>query len=191
MNREQLCHVLRSAAEVAGVVDLLVIGSQAVLGTYPEWRLPDAATRSVETDVAVDLALAGNPDGIDEEDVAMRINGAIGEGSHFHRTNGYYGEGVERVTATLTPGWRDRLVAVNCADLLTNDVAAVGWCLEANDLWLSKAAAGRPKDHEFCLALAAEGLVDLDEIQRRATHLSGAEARNAGIVLTRSRAGQS
>src|SRR5258705_312079 len=38
------------------VVDLVVIGSQAVLGTFEEWRLPIEATRSVEADIAVDLA---------------------------------------------------------------------------------------------------------------------------------------
>lgn len=96
MTREQLDHLLRAAAEIAGVRDLVVIGSQAVLGTHPDWELPEEATRSVEADIAVDLVLAGVGEGDgDATELADRIDGAIGEGSSFHRMYGYYAQGVE------------------------------------------------------------------------------------------------
>ena len=171
MNRQQLCHVLRAAADIVGVVDLVVIGSQAVLGTFEEWHLPAEATRSVEADIAVDIATANAPDDLDESGLADLIDGAIGEGSAFHQTYGYYAQGVETITATLTDGWRDRLVPINCESATDDTVAAVGWCLEINDLWLSKAAAGRPKDYEFCLALASDNLVNLETIERRISGL--------------------
>jgi hypothetical protein len=44
MKREQLEHVLRAASQIAGDPDILVIGSQSVLGAIPEERLPPAAT---------------------------------------------------------------------------------------------------------------------------------------------------
>lgn len=187
MNREQLCHVLRAAAEVTGFTDLVVIGSQAVLGTYEEWLLPVEATRSAETDIAVDIALAGAAATDDETELADRIDGAIGEGSMFHQSFGYYGQGVETITATLTTGWRDRLVPLNCNRADGVEVDAVGWCLEINDLWLSKAAAGREKDHDFCLALAAQGLVDLDQIERRLGELAGRDRENARVLFVRAR----
>ena len=187
MNRAQLCHVLRAAAEVTGATDLIVIGSQAVLGTYEEWRLPSEATRSVEADIAVDLILAPDATDTDESRLADRIDGSIGEGSMFHQSFGYFGQGVETSTATMTAGWRDRLVALNCDAVSGGGVDAVGWCLEINDLWLSKAAAGREKDLEFCLALAADGLVDLDEIERRSDQLAGRERDNARVAIVRSR----
>jgi hypothetical protein len=97
MNRSQLEHALRAAADASGVRDLIVIGSQAVLGSYPDWELPVEATRSAEVDVAVDLLIARIEGGdLDDTDLADRIDGPLGEGSPFHQTNGYYVHGVER-----------------------------------------------------------------------------------------------
>lgn len=185
MNRQQLCHVLRAAADVVGVVDLVVIGSQAVLGTFEEWHLPIEATRSVEADIAIDLATAKVADDLEESRLADRIDCAIGEGSAFHQTYGYYAQGVETITATLTDGWRDRLVPINCESATDDTIVAVGWCLEINDLWLSKAAVGRPKDYEFCLALAADDLVNLETIERRISGLPVDAQPTARSVLAR------
>lgn len=44
MNREQLAHVLRSAAQIVDDPEILVVGSQAILGTYDDTLLPDEAT---------------------------------------------------------------------------------------------------------------------------------------------------
>jgi hypothetical protein len=46
VNREQLAHVLRSAATIAADPDILVVGSQAILGTYDHRALPDGGTGS-------------------------------------------------------------------------------------------------------------------------------------------------
>ena len=48
---------------------------------------------------------------------------------------------------------------------MTNGVVAL--CLELHDLWLAKAVEGRPKDYEFCRALANKGLVDQETLQTR------------------------
>lgn len=157
MRRTELEHLLRAAASIVGVTDLVVIGSQAILGAYPEWELPSDATRSVEADLAVDVQIAHLDAAADETELADRIDGAIGEGSMFHRTYGYYAQGVETTTAVLGAGWRDRLVPVICE---AAETAVVGWCLDPHDLWVSKAVAGREKDREFCAALAHAGLVD-------------------------------
>jgi hypothetical protein len=52
VRREQLEHVLRAASQIADDPHVLVIGSQSVLGSLPEERLPLAATASIEVDVA-------------------------------------------------------------------------------------------------------------------------------------------
>lgn len=52
MNREQLEHVLRAAARIAADPDVLVIGSQSLLGAITHDQLPLAATASMEVDVA-------------------------------------------------------------------------------------------------------------------------------------------
>jgi len=51
MNQEQLAHVLRAAAKIAGDPGILVIGSQAILGSFDDPELPVEATRSVEADL--------------------------------------------------------------------------------------------------------------------------------------------
>lgn len=102
MNRSQLAHVLRAAADVAGDGRILVLGSQAILATYDASDLPTGVTLSVEADVAF----------FDDDDEVKSdmVDGAIGEDSMFHRTFGYYGQGVAVSTATLPAGWEDRLV---------------------------------------------------------------------------------
>lgn len=50
MNREQLSHLLRSAARIVDVNDIVVIGSQAILGSYDEDDLPETVTVSREAD---------------------------------------------------------------------------------------------------------------------------------------------
>ena len=94
MNRDQLLHVIRAAAIVTGVDDLVVLGSQAVLASVDDFELPWEVTRSVEADIAVDLQIGRVELGTSSEDLALLIDGAIGEGSHFHATFGYYGEGL-------------------------------------------------------------------------------------------------
>jgi hypothetical protein len=44
MTREQLEHILRAASAIAGEPDVLVIGSQSVLGSFAEDNLPPEAT---------------------------------------------------------------------------------------------------------------------------------------------------
>jgi len=84
MRRAQLEHLLRAAASIVDVSDLVVIGSQAILASYPDWELPVEATLSVEADLAVDSRIARIDLGVDESHLADLIDGAIGEGSQFH-----------------------------------------------------------------------------------------------------------
>jgi hypothetical protein len=76
---------------------------------------------------------------------------------------------VSQTTAVLPAGWRDRLRRYESP--ATNGVVA--WCLEAHDLWLSKAAALRPKDIEFCGALLDRRMVQPDTLRARLADLPG------------------
>jgi len=155
MLRDQFDHVLRAAAGVLGESELLVIGSQAIHAAVRGAPF-DEAQRSVE----VDLVPLEDQDGIK----ADLIDGSIGEASMFHETFGVYGQGVGVATAVLPQGWRDRLLRYD-----EPASGVVAWCLEPNDLWVSKAIAGRPKDREFCAALLERGLVDADVLRDRVT----------------------
>lgn len=133
MNRRQLEHVIRAAAATADVRDIVVIGSQAILGAFPD--APPELLESMEADVFP----------LDAPEHSTVIDGAIGELSLFHQTFGYHAHGVDDRTAILPPGWQDRLVRIEN----DNTRGSVGWCLEPHDLAVSKLAAGREKDFSF------------------------------------------
>jgi hypothetical protein len=141
MTREELEHLIRASAAVTDPYEFVIVGSQSILGAIPN---PDAVfTMSAEADIYP----LGAPD------LADKIDGALGEGSPFHETYGYYAQGVGPDTAILPGGWQQRLHRVQNA--ATND--RVGYCLDLVDLFLSKAAAGRDKDRLFCIALLQHG----------------------------------
>jgi hypothetical protein len=151
MTRHQLEHVIRAAAATADVRDLVVVGSQAILGSFP--TAPPELTRSIEADVFPK----------DAPERSTVIDGAIGEFSMFHQTFGYYAHGVDEKTAVLPVGWTDRLVKVQNQ----NTRGAIGWCLEPHDLAVSKLAAGREKDLEFVEAMVRRQLVSAQTIRDR------------------------
>lgn len=155
MRRDQLEHLVRAAGAILDEHDVIVIGSQSILGSVPEERLPPEATRSVEADI-VPLADA-------DETKSTLIDGTIGELSPFHETFGVYAHGVGDRTARLPHGWRDRLVALRNE----NTRGVTGWCLEPHDLIVAKLLAGRQHDMEFCRALLHAGIVDADTVQTR------------------------
>jgi hypothetical protein len=76
VKRGQLAHLLRSACTAAHDVDVLVLGSQSILGSFDEEDLPPEATASQEADIA----FLDDP----RRDKADEVEGAIGEMSTFH-----------------------------------------------------------------------------------------------------------
>jgi hypothetical protein len=160
VNREQLAHVLRAASRITGDSEIVVIGSQAILGTYDDRQLPEEATRSIEADLAFRI----DPDDAKANDV----DGAIGELSMFHQTHGYYAQGVSVSTAVLPRGWEERVVHYGRTDAEPSRAV----CIEAHDLVVSKLVAGREKDVEFATALIAAGLVSTDTLLERSAALS-------------------
>ncbi len=155
MRREQLEHVLRAASQIADDPNVLVIGSQSILGAISEDRLPPAATASIE----VDVAFFDDPG----DRKADQVDGAIGELSQFHETFGYYAQGVSVCTAVLPHGWRDRLVLVQTASTCPGR----GYLLDPHDCVVSKLVAGRPRDYTFTAALIDSGLIDLAVVAER------------------------
>lgn len=162
MKRAELEHVLRAASQIIAERDLLVIGSAAILATYPEGALPAEATRTDEVDL-----VPWEPDPEDEK--SDRINADIGELSPFHRTYGYYGHGVDLTTARLPRGWKERLILYRNP----NTRPGRGRCLERHDLVASKLAAFRDKDREFARALVDAGLVSAQLVAARVDDLEG------------------
>ena len=144
MRLEQLEHLIRAAAVIANDDELIIIGSQAILGSYPQ--APDELLVSAEAD----LYPRNYPQRAD------LIDGSIGELSPFHDEFGYYAQGVAPDTALLPSGWEQRLIAIRTPGTR----GATGWCLHPHDLALSKLAAGRDKDLRFVADMAKHAMFD-------------------------------
>jgi hypothetical protein len=91
VTREQLAHILRAASQIAEVSDVIVIGSQSVLGTFDDAVLPDEVIGSIE----VDVAFLNDP----ANEKSDKVEGAIGEFSPLHEMFQYYAEGMSTSTA--------------------------------------------------------------------------------------------
>lgn len=146
MTREQLEHLLRAAADIVDDDTIVVIGSQAILGQFPD--VPASMRASTEAD----LWPLHHPERAD------LIEGSIGELSPFHQTFGYYAQGVGEGTARLPQGWKERLVVIQNE----NTRGVRGLCLEIHDLLVAKAIAGRSKDLDFLGQAAAHHLADAE-----------------------------
>jgi hypothetical protein len=111
MRRDQLEHAIRTACQIIERPEVIVVGSQAILGTFGEDELPGEATMSSEIDI---LPIAES----DEETVQLadRIEGVAGELSPFEQLHGFSIDGVDLQTSALPEGWRDRLVKVQNAN---------------------------------------------------------------------------
>lgn len=159
MDRQQLAHLLRAASRVADDPDVLVLGSQSILGSYDEDDLPPQATGSI----AADIAFLDDPDRVKADEVEA----AIGELSQFHSTHGVYAEGIHVSTATLPTGWSDRVVRWD----LQSSLPAEARFLEPHDLAVAKLAAFREKDLQFVDALVRTGVLDLEVLRDRVDDL--------------------
>ncbi|MCU0290652.1 MAG: hypothetical protein MUF10_01485 [Thermoanaerobaculaceae bacterium] len=144
MRRVELEHLIRAAATIADDDEIVVIGSQSILGQFPE--APAELCRSMEADVWP----RNHPERWE------LIDGSIGELSPFHEAFGYYAQGVGPETAVLPEGWEGRLIRVQTP----RTRGAVGLCLEVHDLVVSKYVALREKDVEFVRVAIRHGLVD-------------------------------
>jgi uncharacterized nucleotidyltransferase DUF6036 len=151
MKRSELEHLIRAAGSIADDGEIVVIGSQSILGQFPD--APAALVVSAEADLFP----------LNHPELSDLIDGSIGEGSAFHEQFGYYAQGVGERTSTLPHGWRQRLVRV----VNPNTRGIIGLCLEVNDLAISKYVAGRQKDLEFTRELAERGMTDAEILLAR------------------------
>lgn len=164
MRREQLEHAIRAACQIIGHPEVIVVGSQAILGSIPEGALPREATMSMEVDV---MPMADTNEEIAR--LADLIEGVAGEFSPFEDLHGFSIDGVDLTTSILPDGWRTRLVRVQNANTAapTGRPQFTGWCLDKEDLCVAKLCALREKDLNFVRALLNADIVDRNVIDQR------------------------
>lgn len=152
MRRDQFEHVIAAAADVCGEREIVVIGSQAILGSVEE--PPESMLFSMEADVYP----------LNDPEKAIEIEGSLGDGSPFQGLNGYYAHGVAPETAVAPGGWQDRLIRVEIPPRVGQLAGVAALCLELHDLVLAKCVAGRERDWEFATEALVAKLVKRDEL---------------------------
>jgi hypothetical protein len=169
VRRDEFDHVITAAADISGEREIVVIGSQAILGSVSD--PPKSMLFSMEADVYPrhDPRKAGE------------IEGSLGEGSQFQSTYGYYAQGVGPETVVGPAGWEERLVRVEIPVRVGRSESAIALCLEIHDLVLAKCAAGRDRDWEFAQDALAASLVKADELLRRVEDLPEPPADRAYV----------
>ena len=155
MNEQQLKHILISAAKIGDDNEIIVVGSQSILGQFPEASKNPVLSYSMEADLYLK----------NKRDNTAYVEGAIGEGSLFHITHGYYAQEVGPETSVLPEGWDDRLFRVEVK--FDTKAKVTGYCLEAHDLAVAKYVAGREKDYVFLAVMINKGLLKKKELISR------------------------
>ena len=92
MTRTELEHLIRAAGAVVGTDELIIVGSQAILGAHPD------ASPELLVSREADMYPRQEPEKSD------LIDGSIGEGSPFDQEFGYYAHGVGPETSVLPVG---------------------------------------------------------------------------------------
>ena len=164
MHRYQLEHAIRAACSIIRRDQVIVVGSQSILGSFHEDDLPDQATMSTEVDI---LPIDADPQTV--LDLSDELSAVAGEWSDFDQMHGFFLDGVDDTTAKLPAGWRDRLVVVSNEN--TRQVGTgqqfTGLCLDKEDLCVAKLLAHREKDQAFVGALLQYQTVDREVIIER------------------------
>jgi hypothetical protein len=131
---------------------IVVIGSQSILGSFNEVLLPNDARLSME----VDILPLHDPD----EQKADLIEVMLGRDSTFHERFGVYVDGVSPTTSKFAPGWLARTIPFVVTDPSGAVPDTVAWCAHPADLVANKLTVGREKDMLFCRAVLRQRLVD-------------------------------
>lgn len=150
MKIEDIDRVLSAIRDASGLDEFVVIGSLSALG-ITGGNLPARMTWSMEVDAYPER----------DPHRAPEFSKQFGEGSIFHRENGYYFDAVNPDLPTLPDGWEQRMVK----QVLPSGVKVK--YLEPNDCAVSKYARSEPKDKEWIRAGIEAGILSLPTIAYR------------------------
>jgi len=146
---------------------VFIIGSQSILLAWP--NAPARMRVSPEIDLYPENAKEWETEERtkhpgESPEASEQINALFGSGSQFHRTHGFYIDGVDQHTARLPDGWQTRAV-VRQVPLGRRTVTAIAPC--PDDLIVSKLARLDDKDKAFIEAYYAEQSFDVRLIEER------------------------
>lgn len=165
---DDLLRVVRALAYEFKTDTVFIVGSQAILASMPD--APEAARESPEIDAFPQNAKIWEVEEAQRTRDGVRpiasehIDGLFGSESQFHRTHGFYIDGVDETTAKLPNGWQGRAVKVRTE---VEGRTVTGVAPSAEDLVVSKVARLDDRDKRFVEAIHAQRPLDLELVERR------------------------
>ena len=150
LRKENIDHILRAAAAITNQSSFVLIGTGAVIATAR--HIPAVLMMTPEIDLYVE--------GDETEMFSDLIDATIGQGSIFHRTFRYFGDGVSARTAIMPRDWRSRAVIYTTAD---KTVRAL--CPSADDIAVAKMCAWREKDVSWLGEAFASRIVRVERVE--------------------------
>jgi hypothetical protein len=145
LRRADIDHILRAAAIICNHTRFVVVGTGAVIMTAR--HIPLSMMMTAELDLYADGVA-------DPEPLSDLIDATIGQGSRFHKTFHYYGDGVSPGTSIMPGDWRLR-----ATEIATQDRLAAAICPSADDIAIAKLCAWRDKDRQWLRDALQAGIV--------------------------------
>ncbi|HZR37935.1 MAG TPA: DUF6036 family nucleotidyltransferase [Nevskia sp.] len=150
MTLDQVFKLVERARALTHHRDIVVIGSNSVLGLAEHSEIPADMAMSMD----LDSYLKDDPGRTGE------LAKELGEGSAFHEKEGFYLDVVSPKLPTLPEGWEGRLLPIE-----RNGSCA--WFIDPDDAAISKYARGEPRDRRWIRAGLAAGLISMPKVQAR------------------------
>lgn len=182
-DRDDLLRAARSVAEHFQADRVIVVGSQAILLTWPD------APMALKITPEIDLYPENNRDWEARNpgcEVSEEISALFGEMSAFHQRFGFYLDGVDENTAQMPPDWMKRAAT---AEIDVYGRTAVIVCPAIQDVVVSKLHRLAEKDVDFIRECVAAGRIEVASVLAglRATNpdpaiLSRAQSLLEGLV---------
>jgi hypothetical protein len=164
---DDLDRTVRAIATEFKTDKIFIIGSQGILLAWPD--APTTMRASPEIDaypanarIWEDEEKRKHPD--ESPEASEHIDALFGSGSHFHRSHGFYIDGVDEMTAKLPADWQVRAVTRR-VDVDGRTVVAVAPC--PDDLIVSKLARLNDRDRVFIETYHSARPLDFNVIEER------------------------
>ncbi|MEP7181382.1 MAG: DUF6036 family nucleotidyltransferase [Betaproteobacteria bacterium] len=151
MELSDLDVLFNEARKLAGHSEYVVVGSLSILGVIKASDVPARMLMSID----VDCYTPRDPGRIFE------LSEALGEGSPFEASHGFYLDPISPDVPTLPENWKSRLVRVPFDD------GIVVFFLDPNDAAVSKYARCEPRDREWIQAGLGAALLSAPIIESR------------------------
>jgi hypothetical protein len=168
MELSDLQELFGHARRLTSHTEFVVVGSLSILGVVQASEVPARMLMSID----VDWFTRQDPARIFE------LKAALGEGSVFEATHGFYLDPISPSVPTLPENWQYRLIRVP----LDDDIVA--FFLDPNDAAVSKYARCEPRDREWIQSGLEAGLLSIPIIESRFRETAFADASESSRAST-------